>query len=103
MGDNNMAAMTDGGDDKGCNLPMDMHKHGAFEGHVLPGSFFVVWATWWTFIVILRQLHGRGTGVTYPSRSWYKQPFATSLPLEPYIKIFTTFVGMTAEVVWGHG
>lgn len=39
---------------KGCKLPMDMHKHGAFDGHVLPGSLFVVWSLWWTFMLIVR-------------------------------------------------
>jgi hypothetical protein len=25
----------------------DTHKHGSIGGHVLPGSFFCVWAAWW--------------------------------------------------------
>lgn len=24
-------------------------EHGTWEGHILPGSFFIVWATWWLY------------------------------------------------------
>ena len=23
--------------------------HGTWEGHVLPGTFFILWSTWWLF------------------------------------------------------
>ena len=30
--------------------------HGTWEGHVLPGSFFLIWSTWW-LVSIFRYVH----------------------------------------------
>ena len=30
-----------------------MGPHGSLPGHILPGSMYIIWATWWMFSVFV--------------------------------------------------
>lgn len=101
--------------------------HGTWPGHVLPGSFFLIWSAWWMFSVFRlgtccitgqlaalswsRQLSCCGcrlqlktsTKAGYLSRSWFEFPWLLrNVPLEPWLKLALPFVGANAEIWAGH-
>ncbi|KAK2153981.1 hypothetical protein LSH36_280g03004 [Paralvinella palmiformis] len=77
---------------------------GTFGGHVLPGSFFIIFSLWWTVNVFSRYysslLHGKKSYVsmtTYPCpclcgrfREW---------EVEGLVKIVFTAIGFTLEII----
>ncbi|KAK3103415.1 hypothetical protein FSP39_019039 [Pinctada imbricata] len=78
---------------------------GTFGGHALPGSFFIIFALWWTiqmfyqhFLSIRRKSQFRST-VTYPPsclcgkvRKW---------PIEAIVKLVFVLVGFSLEIITG--
>ena len=56
------------------DMDHDLQPHGAFLGHVVPGSFFIVWASWW-FFSAFREHFLSGPKNPYRSKSWFPQPF----------------------------
>ncbi|KAK9803119.1 hypothetical protein WJX73_006959 [Symbiochloris irregularis] len=76
--------------------------HGTWEGHVLPGSFFLIWSTWWLFSNFRLYLRS-STKFPYISRSWYEWPWwVRSVPLEPLFKVVFPFIGINMELWAGH-
>eukprot|EP00884_Botryococcus_braunii_P016911 jgi/Botrbrau1/3903/Bobra.0183s0124.1 len=76
--------------------------HGTWPGHVLPGSFFLIWSMWWLFSVFKLQLEA-STKAPFRSRAWYRAPWGSrTAALEPFLKVALPFVGINAELWAGH-
>lgn len=81
---------------------------GTLLGHLLPGSFFIAFALWWSFITHLRYIRStRGRSKTCKYRATTAMPCICcpfglkNLPIEPLIKIFFMVLGILGEVVTG--
>ncbi|KAJ7387160.1 Transmembrane protein 45B [Desmophyllum pertusum] len=94
---------------------------GSYAGHVLPGSFFVVFGLWWWFHALaliakaqarlLRQrFSARRTAqnaadfeLEFESTTWCKVPVAyiKRFPVEPCLKVIAASVGIIAELTKG--
>jgi hypothetical protein len=85
---------------------------GTLMGHIVPGTFFAIFAVWWGFCVAVKYFHSRHS--TKKSRK--PNPYRTSttfsciccpssslrqIPLESYIKIICVSIGILGEVVTG--
>ena len=80
---------------------------GSFGGHALPGSFFLIFAVWWTIRIFQRYYQSLRKGskpyyntLTFPCgclcgglKTW---------ELEGFLKIFFTAVGFAGEVITAH-
>ncbi|KAK9857593.1 hypothetical protein WJX84_006077, partial [Apatococcus fuscideae] len=76
--------------------------HGGFNGHVLPGCFFLIWGSWWLFSSYRLYLRS-STKVPYHSRTWYEWPWwPHGVPLEPFAKVLLPFIGINGELWAGH-
>ena len=40
------------------NLNVKIDQHGSLAGHVVPGSMFIIWATWWLLAHTYRVVKG---------------------------------------------
>ncbi|GAB4813862.1 hypothetical protein N2152v2_000908 [Parachlorella kessleri] len=80
--------------------------HGAFLGHVVPGTFFIVWGTWWMVAGFQFYLVSLANKQSFKSRSWYRWPWAPrviqQLPLEPIVKVVLPSLGILGELWAGH-
>ena len=97
---------------------------GSYPGHVLPGSFFIIFGLWWWFNIIaiiakaqsryLRQrFFTRRTNcgfeidveslIEFESATWCKLPVLClkRLPVEPGLKVIAATVGIIAELTKG--
>lgn len=94
---------------------------GSYAGHVLPGSFFVLFGLWWWFHVLAliaqaqaRLLKHRFSAVQikrdcafelldFESSTWRKVPVSSMsrFPVEPCLKIIAATVGIIAELTKG--
>lgn len=75
----------------------DYAPHGAFLGHAVPGSFFIIWGSWWLFSCMREHILAT-PAKPYQSKAWFELPQLPGVPLEPYLKIFFTFVGIFGEL-----
>lgn len=83
---------------------------GTFVGHVLPGSFFISFAIWWSFTTTLRYLESRKISLKHKTPVIkYKSSVAMScgstwikfIPLDSGIKLLATTFGMVSEIYGG--
>ena len=82
---------------------------GTFGGHALPGSFFVVFAVWWTIQMFRRYFSSRvKSGVQFKSTVTFPVDFICCGPAalrrwewEGFFKVFFTLVGFLGEVITG--
>mmetsp|Transcript_10178 Transcript_10178/g.30607 ORF Transcript_10178/g.30607 Transcript_10178/m.30607 type:complete len:322 (+) Transcript_10178:368-1333(+) len=74
--------------------------HGAFLGHVVPGSMFVIWGSWWIFACMREQILSSPER-PYRSKAWFQLPLLPKIPLEPVLKIFGCFIGIVGELWFG--
>ena len=83
---------------------------GTFGGHALPGSFFIIFALWWTVQMFRRYFSSRSkSGVsTFRSSVTFPVDFICCGPTwlrrwewEGFFKVFFTFVGFLGEVITG--
>lgn len=79
------------------------HQHGSLGGHVLPGSFFLIWATWWFANIVSIQIHRAQHRKEFTSRSYYHSTYLSKLPLEPLAKLVLPFIGILGELWLSHG
>eukprot|EP00892_Ulva_mutabilis_P005000 jgi/Ulvmu1/2872/UM146_0014.1 len=82
---------------------IQQHKHGSLGGHVLPGSFFLMWATWWFANIVSIQIHRAQQRKEFTSRSYYQSTYISKLPLEPLAKLILPFIGILGELWLSHG
>jgi hypothetical protein len=84
-------------------LMQDAEKpHGGDIGHVLPGTFFFVWGSWWLLNTLRDYSFSTPPNKLFRSKPWFLQPFLRELPLEPILKVFCTFIGINGELWAGH-
>lgn len=79
---------------------------GTFGGHTLPGSFFIIFAVWWTVSQFRRYYQSRlKNGAPYQNTATFKFFFLCgrlrTMELEAIIKIFFTAVGFMGEIITG--
>ncbi len=93
---------------------------GTYEGHVLPGSFFIIFGLWWWLHILAlvaqaqaRFLQHRFSSVRKPrncafelefeSTTWCKVPVLCMkrFPVEPCLKVIAASVGIIAELTKG--
>ena len=75
---------------------------GSFMGHIIPGSFFISFALWWTFSIFKRYFQS----VLHPSGKKYESTatFSSSnsrIPTEPLLKCLASVIGIIGEAVTG--
>ena len=82
------------------------YTHGAFLGHIVPGSFFIIWGVYWLLATFHAYLQASALRRQFSPRSWYLCPWGTAwlraFPLEPVIKIVLPSIGILGEVWLGH-
>ena len=73
---------------------------GSFPGHLLPGTFFVCFALWWTTQLFKRKKLCEIKGIPYYSTVTYPCGFHKCLewPVEGVIKVLATTIGMAGEI-----
>lgn len=83
---------------------------GTLGGHLLPGSFFIAFAIWWSFVTNLRYIKStlsKQKSKGYRYRSSVTMPCICcpgrlkKLPIESMLKVFFPLVGLIGEVVTG--
>ena len=85
---------------------------GTFLGHILPGTFFISFAIWWSFSVCLRYIQCRNRNAT--SKTCVKKYHSSvtmpciccpvrirNFPIESFIKVFATIFGILGEILTG--
>jgi len=81
-------------------------------GHILPGTFFAIFAIWWGFCVAARYFHSRHSTKKSRKPNLYRAattfpchccPSASlrQIPLESYIKLICVSIGILGEAVTG--
>ena len=53
------------------HMGMAPRRHGTYEGHVLPGTFFVGWGLWWAATLVRRMRDHAAGGPAYRSTAWH--------------------------------
>ncbi|CAM4939236.1 unnamed protein product [Rotaria socialis] len=83
---------------------------GSLLGHIVPGTFFALFALWWGFSIAIKyyHLHQRKKNwkkskiyyakTTFPFLCFYS---AEKIPLESYVKIVCATIGMLGELITG--
>ncbi|CAF3309609.1 unnamed protein product [Rotaria socialis] len=83
---------------------------GSLLGHIVPGTFFALFALWWGFSIAIKyyHLHQRKKNwkkskiyyakTTFPCLCFYS---AEKIPLESYVKIVCATIGMLGELITG--
>ena len=82
-------------------------------GHLLPGSFFLLFSIWWSFITAIRYVQSKlrspykkNATVGYKSTAWMPclclpcGPLKRG-PVESYLKFFLALVGLLGEIITG--
>ena len=80
---------------------------GTFAGHALPGSFFLVFAIWWTVQIFRRYFRSlQKNGAPYKSTATFQSSCLCgrlkNFEIEGCVKIFFTLVGFTLEIITAH-
>jgi hypothetical protein len=87
---------------------------GSFEGHVIPGVFFVIYGSWWMFTSYVLYFWNRSgsssSGKTNRAaarreyeinkRSWLSLPCFPRLHLEPLVKVVLPIIGIIVELLF---
>ena len=85
-------------DDPGLHVVIE--QHGTYPGHIIPGSMFIVWATWWLIAHNYRVVKNLKQSTQYEAeKPWFRFKYFTIV--EPCVKILLSFVGMMIELWWG--
>lgn len=71
---------------------------GSFPGHALPGSFFLIFSTWWTIQITRRYVACKVKGVPFYNTITYPCFCGCiTFPVEGVVKLVVTSIGMVAE------
>ena len=80
-------------------------KMGTFGGHALPGTFFIIFAIWWTIMNFNRYYSSRRRNSRFTSTATFTCPCLCGRlkdwPIEGIVKIFFTLVGFSFEIYTG--
>ncbi|CAF3002187.1 unnamed protein product [Rotaria socialis] len=85
---------------------------GTLMGHILPGTFFAIFAIWWGFCVAVKHFHSRHSRNKTRKPNSYRSSTTFSclccpssslreIPLESYIKLICIIIGILGESVTG--
>ncbi|KAH9512310.1 Transmembrane protein 45B [Bulinus truncatus] len=76
---------------------------GDLKGHAIPGTFFIIYGTWWAIGCLWRYVSGRRSRETYVSTATYRMTCfsgaVSRLPLEPFIKVLLSASGILYELL----
>ncbi|CAF0729437.1 unnamed protein product [Rotaria sordida] len=85
---------------------------GTLMGHILPGTFFAIFAIWWGFCVAVKHFHSRHSRNKLRKPNPYRSSITFSclccpssalrqMPLESYLKLICVIIGILGEGVTG--
>jgi len=74
---------------------------GSFMGHAIPGSFFIIFSSWWMVSIFRRYFESKFSKKKFHNSSSYRCQCIPNLPFEAFIKLFLISVGIAGEVVTG--
>ncbi len=84
---------------------------GTLMGHILPGTFFAIFAIWWGFCIAIKHFHSRHSTNKSRRPNLYHSSITFSclccpsslqqMPVESFIKIICVSIGMLGEIVTG--
>ncbi|CAF2479101.1 unnamed protein product [Rotaria sp. Silwood2] len=85
---------------------------GTLMGHILPGTFFAIFAIWWGFCIAVKHFHSRHSRSKLRKPNPYRAsttfsclccPSSTlrQMPLESYLKLICITIGILGETVTG--
>jgi hypothetical protein len=84
---------------------------GTLMGHVLPGTFFAIFAIWWGFCIAIKHFHSRHSTkksqqpLPYQSTTTFSCLCCPSslrdIPFESYLKLICVSIGILGEAVTG--
>jgi hypothetical protein len=86
---------------------------GSLEGHLLPGTFFIIFGIWWSFITAIRFIHSRQRSIFKKnSLNGYKSSVTMPCiclpcagprrwPIESYFKLIFGCIGIYIEIRYG--
>ncbi|CAF1437375.1 unnamed protein product [Adineta steineri] len=83
---------------------------GTLLGHIVPGTFFTIFAVWWGFCIAIKHYHLRNrTRKSSKSHIYHSTttftclccPSSDKIPIESYVKIFCAIIGMLGEFFTG--
>ncbi|KAI9552099.1 hypothetical protein GHT06_022436 [Daphnia sinensis] len=76
---------------------------GTLLGHMLPGSFFILFAIWWLISISRRYYRSRLSrhGEDYRSSTMYTSSCLPRVPIEGILKIVATSIGIIGETATG--
>ncbi|EFX83394.1 hypothetical protein DAPPUDRAFT_301897 [Daphnia pulex] len=76
---------------------------GTLLGHMLPGTFFILFAVWWLVSITRRYYRSRISrhGEEYRSSTMYLSSCLPRVPIEGILKIVATSIGIAGETATG--
>jgi hypothetical protein len=85
---------------------------GTLMGHILPGSFFAIFAIWWSFCISIKYFHSCYSTkrprklISYHATTTFPclccpLPFLRRIPFESYFKLVCISIGIFGEAVTG--
>lgn len=86
-------------------IPVLKVTMGTFGGHALPGSFFIIFAVWWT--VSIYNIYFKSLKRSTRFKSTMNFPFlccpgrVKNWPLEPIVQLFFVTIGFSLEIYTG--
>jgi hypothetical protein len=81
-------------------------------GHILPGTFFAIFAIWWGFCIPIKHFHSRHStkksrkSIRYRATTTFScqccpLPSLRRIPFESYLKLISVSIGILGEAVTG--
>ncbi|UJR10053.1 hypothetical protein I4U23_014275 [Adineta vaga] len=81
---------------------------GTLLGHIVPGTFFILFSIWWSFCLAIKHYHIRYQTKRKPYLYHSTTTFSclccsssTKQPIESYVKIICSILGMLGELITG--
>lgn len=79
---------------------------GTLGGHLLPGTFFILFGTWWGFVTSIRFIQSRKRVNKNSYKATVTMPCIClpchKMPLESYLKAVLAFIALLAEAYTGY-
>ncbi|PSC75597.1 Transmembrane 45B [Micractinium conductrix] len=82
------------------------YPNGGWNGHMLPGSFFLAWGLWWTVCTFGTYLQSLAARRPFRTAGWQRLPWGAralrNAPMEPFVKLILPVAGILGELWLGH-